>query len=703
MNKEELILEFLKLNPASFIEIRNHLSKKTNQRINNKKLDATLKELQAKNKIYFKRKQEKYFLKDEKSDIGTFKETRHRYGFVELESGLSVFIPEKFTHSAINGDSVKIIYFPQRPDDDPERKAGKIVRIVKRNGDNIILRVKKDKEKIYLEPDEIESKYKYELVSKRIYPVGTILVANFNYFLDGVVYVKLKKILGTEHEPLIDYLVVAYKNNIPLTFSEESIKEALKIKDLKNSLENRVDYRNLFTYTIDGASSKDLDDAISIEEAKKGYKLYVHIADVSHFVKEGSSLDYEAYKRCNSIYLIDKVFPMLPEILSNELCSLKPNADKLTLTCEMNFDFNGNLKSYNVVNSIINSNYRLTYEEVDDFLKEKIDLLREDKKLSNSLLLAKKFSLILRKNKINNGMIDFSLPELKIDLDNNGYPTKIWNKFQTESEKIIEDLMVAANQSVAKFLNDKKIEGIFRAHEKPKPDNVLEFLNLAKTFVTEEIKSYENLNQKWFIHFLDLIKDKNYEIILKRSMIQSMEKAIYTKESIGHYALGIKEYLHFTSPIRRYADLVVHRNIKKYIENKNYFKQNSNPKLLDEIALECSKKEREAAHIERKLKDIKSVRFVKNEVNKETEATIVSFSKFGIYAQLDNLVSGMIKFDSISNFDFSYNEETFQAIDKTKNYKLNLGEKIKVKINNLDLARGQINFDLITDYYENNS
>ncbi|BDV02138.1 MAG: ribonuclease R [Candidatus Hepatoplasma vulgare] len=691
MEKKDLILELLEKKPLSFKEIQRELFKKLS--VQNRELDLILNELKRDNKIYFKRREDKYYLKNEESVIGIFKETRFQYGFVEVEDK-TYFIPERFTSTALSNDTVKIVLFPLRDKDKPDRRSGKIVRIVKRNGNNIIVRVKKDKtNKLVILPDE-ESRFSFALTNKENYKENTILVTRFQNIFEKIVYLDVLKILGDESDAKIDYLVLAYKNNIKLKFSNEAIIEAKKFDVFKNK--ERIDYRNLLTYTIDGESSKDLDDAISIEKEKDGFILYVHIADVSNFVREESVLDYEAYKRCNSIYLIDQVFPMLPEILSNQLCSLNPNVDRLALTCKMFINRAGKVIKYQIDNSIINSNFRLTYEEIDVFFDNKKEILRNDENLTKSILYAKELSQIIRNNKLKNGMIDFNLPETKIDLDKNGEPIRIWNKFQSVSEKIIEDLMVITNQSVANFLIHNHIKGIFRIHDKPKQASIESFLLLLKTLVSQPIDSSEKINQHWFSRFLNVIKGEDYELIVKRNMIQTMEKAIYSNKNSGHYALGLGEYLHFTSPIRRYADLIVHRNIKKFLKDKSYFKDEHDNEL-ESIALECSKKERDAANIERKLKDIKKVRYLEKHRNESFDAIIISFTKIGMYVEIDGLIQGIVKYSSFLNSEYSYEENNYYVsiIKDKKEERYELGKKVKVKISDLSLVRGQVDFDII--------
>lgn len=685
MNLKENILKNIDKKGSTFNDLLKVLSFK-----NKSVLDKTLRELATDNKIYFKFSDKKYYLKDENEYVGIFKETRHDYGFVEKD-GEGYFVPGKLLNqiNVLDGDTVKFKIIEQGE----KGAVAKVTRIVKRNGNNIVGRVTLKEGKKHFQPDDGFEKHIYELVDLDKFEVDDVIVSKFVDFKNNIVQLKSDSVVGKQTDARNDWKVVALKNNVEPYFKKE-VEEFANKATTKKFPSSALDITNKLIVTIDGEKSKDLDDAVSIDIKDYGWEVGIHIADVSFYVEENDEVDYEAFKRSTSIYLIDQVIPMLPKILSNDLCSLNPNTKKLCMSIFVKLDKNGKTISTEIKQTIIESKYRLTYTEVDNYLQDRSQMLRNDKNLSIAIDEFEKVTNLLRKRKIETGMIDFHLPELQVFLDENGLATHFKNKWQTHSERIIEDLMVLANEEVAKTLTNKDIQSIYRQHGKPQFEKVQEFIEYCKQFGIFISKTPDKVTTQDIVNFLQKIKNNPFETILKRKLIQSMEKAIYTPTDNGHYALGLENYLHFTSPIRRYSDLIVHRGIKKHIFNN--IRQTEDEKTrLAEISLQTSEKEKQSMSIERKHVDVKKARYAENLIGQTFEGTISSVHAFGMFIEFSNYIDGLVDklFLATLNYQFDVNKGLwFNTKDHSKTFKP--GMKLSAKIVNIDKVKGLVSLEL---------
>ncbi len=487
-----------------------------------------------------------------------------------------------------------------------------------------------------------------------------------------------------------DFYIITDKYKIRREFPENVLKEA---EALKSKIDNssRLDLREEMIFTIDGVDAKDLDDAVSIEKTKNGWKLGVHIADVSFYVPKNSKLDKEAKKRGNSYYFINKVVPMFPFTLSNELCSLNPNEDKLTMSIFVNLTKDGEIIDYKIFKSIIKSKYRLTYDYVQSYLDGEVEIT--DKKLKESLDEMNILFRILNKKRIENGSIDFDFKEQKIELDENDEPVKVWLKERKDSERIIEEFMLLANKCIAMFLSEKEIS-LYRVHENPEEQKLRSFMRMALK-LGHKIQGNPIPGPFEIQKILKEVKDKPHKELINHILLRSMQQARYQTENFGHYGLGFEFYTHFTSPIRRYADLIVHRLVKHFLFENNTTIPYSHDEL-SKIANHISATERIAMEMEREFYKIKSLRFLKGMEGKSFNAMITGMIDLGIFAQIEKYgIEGMIRFADIEDDYYIFDEANYCAIGKRTRKKFTIGDKIKVEIVSVKIEKGFLNLKLV--------
>ena len=716
--KEEEISEKLSLNKENTKEILEHL----------KSLGKIIK---YKNK---------YILPEKKNWIvGKLTLYREGFGFVDpLDGkGKGIFIPASQVNFAMDGDIVAVVA-KDLPDG---RKEGKIVEILERKKDKIVGKVEKEGEDYYLVPEDKCFKYKFKIENPSLdlkegnFAVGKIIKYP-DKNKDGEV--EIIEDLG-EKSPKLDVEIIIKKYDLPTEFPKEVINEAEKIKENipSSEIERRKDLRNQICFTIDGETAKDFDDAISIIKLPNGhYKLYVHIADVSHYVKEGSFLDREAYKRGTSVYFPDRVLPMLPEKLSNNICSLNPYVDRLTFTCEMEINKYGQVVDYKIYESVINSKGRLTYtfvQKVLDFLEEnkvkRKDILSFVEKNKNKILElayfedpttkerkrvvvleekylpdivlkiydAYKLAQILYEKRYKRGALDFDLPEPVVILNEYGEPTDIYKAERWWSHRIIEEFMIVANETVAEFMFWAEYPCVYRVHEAPDRKKIKEFLNFVRSLGYNVSIPQNDIKPKHLQQILEKVKGKSEEKLINYLLLRTQARAKYSPENIGHFGLASSCYSHFTSPIRRYADLTLHRLIKKALYGK-FTPENimDHEERLEIICKHITERSIIADEAEREVIFLKQLEYAKAHIGEEFEGIITKVTDMGIYVELvDTLIPGFVHVKDLKDDYYVCVKDQHILLGVHTGRKLRVGDRVIVKIKNVDLDNKLADFELI--------
>ncbi|MCK5867505.1 MAG: ribonuclease R [Mycoplasmataceae bacterium] len=638
----------------------------------------------------FQTKSRRYFIPNYKGEsTGIIRLTPRGFGFIDINDNESIFIPASNVNGAMDGDEVIAKYFEDFKD--KSKLQGIIIEIKTRNVSTFVGTVKKFNESFGIEPfnTKINGIFRFEDISGlKVNQEVKVQIIDFG----KTITIRTLKILGQHGDASIDIQVAIEDANILSEFHEETILESKKIPDKIGEVSSdRIDLRNEIIFTIDGDDTKDFDDAISIERSGDEIILSVHIADVTNYILENNPIDREARTRGTSIYLVDRVIPMLPKSLSNGICSLNPNVDRMTITAKMTIDKDGNNKGFEIFPSVINSKYRLTYKEVNNFY-EGSDIWN-DKELTKSLNLSFELSKIIRKYKLEEGYIDFEIEEAKIIVDNNGKTIDIKSRDRSYSEILIEDFMVRANESVAKFISDKKLPFIYRIHGKPESEKIIALENVVKLLgINAKLK--QSPTPLEFANSIKIIKENRFDDFMKIMMLRTMTKAEYSKNNIGHFGLASKFYTHFTSPIRRYPDLMVHRMIREYIFNKNENLAEHFEEILPAISKASSESEQTAVALERKVADIKKAEFYEKFIGKPFDGTIVSVMKFGFFVEFPNKAGGLVHLSTLIDGEYKISSTGLSIRSKHREFKV--GDKINVTIFSTNKKEAKIDL-IVTD------
>ena len=700
--KEQIILEFMKdpkYVPMKAKEIATILGVPKKDMDNFKK---ALDNLEMEFKIG-KNKKNRYRVIEENFEQGTFRRNQKGFGFVKLENrDDEIYISKENTNNALNGDRVIIEILEEK--NKIKNAEGKIKRIVKHEKDTVVGTFQNNKTFGFVVPDD-RSFGTDIFISKSNFGKARnnhkVLVQITKYPQKGKkAEGKIIEVLGEPNQAGIDMLSLIKEYNLPSVFPEAVIEEAKKCgnKIDKKDIPNRVDLRDDVIFTIDGEDAKDLDDAVKVSKLENGnYKLDVHIADVSYYVKDGSVLDREALLRGTSIYMLGRVIPMLPRELSNGICSLNAGEDRFTLSCTMEIDKNGKVISSEVYKAIINVTERMNYKDVQKIL-DRTDkkVLKKYEKYLKDFELMKELAEILKEKRMNQGYLNLEIPESKIDLDINGKVTNI-EKYETSfSNEIIEQFMLTANESIAEKFYWLQAPFIYRVHEEPDIEKVKELNKFLFNFKMKVKITNDKVYPKEFSKVLEEVKGKAKEKVISNLILRTLKVARYEAQNLGHFGIASNYYCHFTSPIRRYPDLFIHRVISKYLEN-NY---NIDDRWIENYeqkaeysAKQSSEREKIATKVERESEDLKKAEYMEGKIGQEYEGIISSVTQFGVFVELPNTVEGLIRFENLGDEYFIYDEDRKILIGEKTKQTYSIGDKIKIRVISASKALRQIDFE----------
>ena len=666
-----------------------------------KQLNEELRSLEEEVIIYHSNKDKYMLLENSHLRKGIMRANKKGFGFVEIENmDDDVYIAQENMNGAIHDDIVLVEITSKMTLD---RLEGRVLKVLKRQVERYIGEIHfDDKDMGHLILDDAKIKLNIQIPREKSLNAvdGHKVVVelekrlNNNTKYEG----RVVEIIGHKNDPGVDILSIVYKYNISVDFPEDVKEEVSKMpmEVLPEEYENRKDLRDVEIFTIDGDDTRDIDDAISIKQLSNGhYQLGVHIADVSHYVKEGSPLDNEAMERGTSVYLVDRVIPMLPHELSNGICSLNPNVDRLAISCVMEFDGSGKQIDYEIFPSVIRSRIQMTYKKVNSILEKNI-VPEGYEPYEKSLRMMAELASILRKMKEKRGYIDFDVDEAKILVDESGKPTEVVLRERGIGENLIEDFMIAANECVATHIYFMNLPFIYRVHEVPKEEKIRSFLGFIGTLGYQVPGDIKDTRPKTMQRLLQFLHDKKEFKILSSLLLRSMQKAVYRPENLGHYGLASSCYTHFTSPIRRYPDTTVHRLLRTYLfEGKiDMSTIRKWEEKLVYISEHSSSRERAAVDCEREVDDMKMAEYMEGHIGEQYEGMISSVTSFGMFVELDNLIEGLVPLRDMDDF-FHYDEEHMTLTGERSHVKYSIGERIIVKVVRASKEDKTIDFEVV--------
>ena len=656
-----------------------------------------------------KNRKSKYRLSDEKVYEGVYRKNAKGFGFVKLENqeeikqSEEIYISKVNSMNALNGDTVIVKIIEEK--EGGKSLEGKILKIKKHEKNTIVGIFQNSKNFGFVVPDD-KSFGTDIFISKKNFGKARnnhkVLVQITKYPENGKnAEGKIIEVIGNVNEAGVDMLSLIKEYNLPSKFPEEVVKEAQSKGeeiDLKNS-ENRVDLRDKIIFTIDGEDAKDLDDAVSVEKLQNGnYRLNVHIADVSNYVTQDSLLDKEAYIRGTSIYMLGRVIPMLPRELSNGICSLNQGKDRFTLSCSMEINSKGEVIDSKVYKGIIRVTRRMDYTTVQKIIDRSDNkVLEEYKEYIEEFDKMKELAEILKKRRLEKGYLNLDIPESKIELDIDGWAVNI-KKYETYfSNEIIEQFMLTANETIAEKFYWLEAPFIYRVHENPDEDKIKEANKFLYNLNLKIKVNKDNIHPKAFAQVLEEVKGKPEEKVVSNLLLRTLKLARYEDKNTGHFGIASKFYCHFTSPIRRYPDLFIHRIISEYLKD-NYDVSsdftNENKIRAKDAAEKSSEREKIATQVEREAEKIKKAEYMEKHIGEEFEGVVSGITSFGMFVELDNTIEGLIRFDDIGNEYFIYDEDRKRLIGEKTKRTYNIGDIVRIRVKNSSKILRQIDFEI---------
>ena len=663
-----------------------------------------LGELELELKIQKNRKN-RYKLVDKVYYDGIYRKNQKGFGFVRLEGEEDeIYISKENSLDALNGDRVLIEIIEEK--NKVKNAEAKVVRILKHEKDTVVGIFQNNKTFGFVVPDDKNFGTDIFIAKKDFGKARNnhkVLVKITKYPQNGKnAEGKIIEVLGNVNEAGVDMLSLITEYNLPSVFPEPVVEEAKECGTEvdKNDIPNRVDFRDRNIFTIDGEDAKDLDDAVRVEKLNNGnYKLEVHIADVSYYVKEGSLLDQEALLRGTSIYMLGRVIPMLPRELSNGICSLNAGEDRFTLSCIMEIDQKGNIITSEILKGIINVAERMSYNDVQAILDNSDEkVIKRYSKYIKEFKLMEELAQILKNKRLEKGYLNLDIPESKIELDIDGKVKNI-SKYETSfANEIIEQFMLSANEAVAEKFYWLEAPFIYRVHEKPDLEKIQELNKFLFNFGLKIKANKDNIHSKEFSKTLEEVKGKEEEKVVSNLILRTLKLARYEAENKGHFGIASKYYCHFTSPIRRYPDLFIHRVISEYIENNYDIPEKwieTYEKYAKDRANQSSEREKVATKVEREAEDIKKAEYMESRIGEEYEGIVSSITSFGMFVQLENTVEGLIRFEDLGDEYFIYDEDRKRLIGEKTNKIYKIGDKVKIRVKKASKLLRQVDFEII--------